>query len=438
MPALLNHLLLTLRLNFRSKMPIIYGYLVPILFLIGFAAVFRSSQPPVIAELGQILTITILGGCCFGMPTAMVAERERGIWRRYRLLPLGTGALVLSNLAARIVLVASAAAIQIILAVLIYKMPLPAHPLQLILAFALVTSAFLGIGLIVTSLAETVPAVQALGQAIFLPMILIGGVGVPLAALPRWAQIAAGFTPGRYSVEVMDAAITGNGLPSAFWSSASLAVIAAASCAAGAALFRWDPSQKFRKKQLLFLAAALAAWALVGVATNSVAGSTHLPRPNGQPTTTLSDAQINAITYDNLPDDNSMITPLIESETDIAPDIRHWMTGFRVTLSNWGPGNQGSDLDRTRNLLNLAAVADLAHFEYEAESPFVIFEKLRADIPKPRLEQSLAYTILHPNEGPVLLDAPILSLDPQSESDVRERSALYAKKFLGRLLGKLG
>jgi len=33
---------------------------------------------------------------CFGMPTAMVADRERGVWRRFRLLPAATGSLVKS------------------------------------------------------------------------------------------------------------------------------------------------------------------------------------------------------------------------------------------------------------------------------------------------------------------------------------------------------
>src|ERR1700733_2371042 len=115
MKGLWSHLVLTLRLNFRSKMPVIYGYLVPVFFLVGFAAVYRGANPPVIGQLGQLLTITALGGACFGMPTAMVNERERGIWRRYLLLPAATGALVISTMMARLVLVVSSALLQIVL-----------------------------------------------------------------------------------------------------------------------------------------------------------------------------------------------------------------------------------------------------------------------------------------------------------------------------------
>ena len=153
--------------------------------------------------MGQILTITILGGACFGLPTALVSEREQGVWRRYRLLPMPVAWLVLSAMIARVFLVASAVLIQIAMARAIYGTPLPTQPGIAVPAFFFVTAAFLALGLLIAALADTVPAVQALGQCIFLPMIMIGGVGVPLAALPDWAQHVAGFMPGRYAVEVL-------------------------------------------------------------------------------------------------------------------------------------------------------------------------------------------------------------------------------------------
>lgn len=440
MRGLLTHLLLTLRLNFRSKMPIIYGYLVPIFFLIGFAAVFRTAHPPLLHELGQLLTITILGGACFGMPTAMVAERERGIWRRFKLLPLSTGSLVFSTMVARLVLVASAAAMQILLAIFIYKMPAPQHPGQLAAAFLFVTFAFLGMGLVIAMLAETVPAVQALGQAIFLPMILIGGVGVPLSALPDWAGIVAGYLPGRYAVAALDSCIFGDGLFSTKFSLIALLVIGCAACLAGANLFRWDAGQQIAAKQRGWIIVALAAWAAVGVTAQlthqspiEVAGISALDYQS------ITDAQIQSITYDELQDDSGMVTPLIQSPEDVSPAVRKWMADFQAQLSTWPPGNIADPVRRTRNLISLAAAADLDRFQYEGEVPYVVFQQLQAQILRPRLEKILAWIILRPGDGTVLLSAPEFGIaGDASESDVRDRTTQYAKKLLGRLLGKLG
>src|ERR1019366_443351 len=167
MKGRIQHFLLTLKLNLRSKQALVYGYLVPIFFLLAFGSVFRSGVPPLLKEIGQLLTISVLGGACFGMPTALVPARERGVWRRYRLLPTGIGQLLAGTVAARFVIIASAAIMQIVLARLIFGTPLPRHPLDLVLAFTIVVFSFLGMGLGIAALAENVPAVQALGQSIF-------------------------------------------------------------------------------------------------------------------------------------------------------------------------------------------------------------------------------------------------------------------------------
>src|SRR5579884_2806968 len=117
---------LTLRLNFAKPEALIYGYVVPVFFLIAFAAVFRGRKPPLLHEMAQLVTISVLGGACFGLPTALVAERERGWWRRYRLLPHAAFPLISSTLLARLILVAGAAVLQIVLAKLLYGSPFPA------------------------------------------------------------------------------------------------------------------------------------------------------------------------------------------------------------------------------------------------------------------------------------------------------------------------
>src|ERR1044072_8351280 len=98
MIGLIAHFRLTLLLNFKNRQALIYGYMVPFFFLIASGSLYRNMTPPLLGQLGQLLTISVLGGCCFGLPTAMVAERERGIWRRFRLLPVATGSLVISTM----------------------------------------------------------------------------------------------------------------------------------------------------------------------------------------------------------------------------------------------------------------------------------------------------------------------------------------------------
>ena len=170
---------------------------------------YRFEQVPLVRHMGELLTVTALGGACFGLPTTMVSERERGVWRRYRLTPVSTATLVSGTVAARYLLLVVAGLLQLVLAMGL-GMPLPRHPFELFLAFTCVAFAFIGLGLVIAMMADNVPAVQALGQCIFLPMLIIGGVAVPLASLPDWAQRLSAFFPGRYAVDALQACVTGN------------------------------------------------------------------------------------------------------------------------------------------------------------------------------------------------------------------------------------
>ncbi len=264
MNGLLQHLRISLRLHFRNKMALIYGYLFPVIFLIAFWVLYRYERVPLARHMGELLTVTILGGACFGLPTTMVSERERGVWRRFRLAPIATGALIMSTVAARYVAVISAGLLQLAIAMGV-GMPLPRHPLELWVAFTFVTFAFLGLGLVIAMLADNVPAVQALGQCIFLPMLIIGGVAVQLSSLPDWALHVSAFFPGRYAVEAMQACVTGSGLAPVRFSLLALTLIGVAGCLAGAKMFRWDAQQRFAARSGKgWVAVAIGAWFAVG------------------------------------------------------------------------------------------------------------------------------------------------------------------------------
>jgi ABC-2 type transport system permease protein len=433
--GLARHFLLTLHLNFRSKQAIIYGYLVPILFLLAFASIFRGDTPPLVPEMGQILTITILGGACFGLPTALVAERERGVWRRYRLLPVGTGALLASTLLARLVIIASAILLQLLLARIAYGTPFPNHPAAFLLAFFFVAFAFLGLGLLVAALADNVPAVQALGQCLFLPMILIGGVGVPLAVLPEWAQRVAGFMPGRYAVDLLQHTIAGpRALTGAAFDFAALVLIGLAAGAIGLKLFRWETARRLDRRERAWVATALATWAAIGAAA-AFTGRLQPPPPPGAAYTAITDAQIAAITYNDLPGDNELVTRLAPPFDVIsARRARPLLDQLRA----WPPGNVGDPGECIRHYVALATVADILADEREAEIARAVFDELQSRFDPDTLRRALAWIILSPNDGTIVQKAPELQIFRHPpERLVRQRLPLYAKKYLARLLGKI-
>jgi ABC-type transport system involved in cytochrome c biogenesis permease component len=490
MTALLAHLGVSLRLHFRNRMALLYGYLFPLIFLVAFYVLYRHEKIPLLRHMGELLTVAVLGGACFGLPTTLVSERERGVWRRYKLSPVPTWAFVASTMVARYLIILSAGLLQLG-AALALGMTFPEHPLSLLVAFTFVAFAFIGLGLVIAALADNVPAVQALGQCIFLPMLIIGGVAVSLAALPLWAQHVSAFFPGRYAVEAIQGAFTGRGITGARFSLLALALVGFAGCLAGAKLFRWDAQQRFaalRGKAWLLL--ALAAWVAVGllaeargriaipvdkeiapptstptapsrttpapatpapgpvapIATAPVVTPTPEPvrplappppAPPEPPWAKLTRADAEALDY-NVPPDNGIVSPFSAPDEEPEDFMKEQVDGVRNKIATWPPGSDGDDLRCIRNLLYIAAVPDAIQMPVERYLPRVVYQHLIDTYPKEKLIKILTYIAQTPEQGMVITDISDLGIEGAAGDPmiVRERAYLYAIKMVARLIGR--
>ena len=494
MSALTEHLRLTLRLHFRNKMALLYGYLFPLIFLVAFWVLYRHEKVPLLRHMGELLTVAVLGGACFGLPTTLVSERERGVWRRYRLTPVPTWAIVTSTVLARYVIVLTAGLLQIGLALAI-GMTMPEHPFDLWVAFTFVSFAFIGLGLVIATLADTVPAVQALGQCIFLPMLIIGGVAVQLASLPLWAQHVSAYFPGRYAVEALQACVTGRGIPGARFSLLALGLVGFAGCLAGAKLFRWDAQQKFASRTgKLWLVPALAAWVAVGLLAEwrgriAVPVDKELPAapvrpatppsgpapavvpPPGPPTVPppatpvpstpppvavtppprtlapppppppwakLTKADTDAIDF-QVPPDHGIVAPFAPPDELPEDFMKDQVEGVRQKIATWPPGTEGDELRCIRNLLYIAAVPDAIQLPVERYMPRVVYEHLLDTYPRDTLVKVLTYIVMNPEAGMVIDDISDLGVEGAAGDPllVRERAYLYAIKYIMRLTGRV-
>jgi ABC-2 type transport system permease protein len=273
MRGLMLQVLLTLKLNGRNPQALVFGYLVPVFFLIAFGSVFGATGDEMQLSLGKVLTIAALGGGCFGLPITLVAERERGVWRRYRLSPVGGGQLLLGVVLARLLLLLSSGALVVVVAMAAYGMPWPAHPAAMFIAYTLTSLSFIGLGLLIAMLATSVGAVQALGQCLFLPMLIIGGVAVPLRLLPDWALTLSRFMPGRHAVSALDHAVLPQLAPGDAWFALLVLVLGGLGCAMAALIaIRWDSEAHVPATSLLALGVAVGTWMVIG----TIAGLWHL------------------------------------------------------------------------------------------------------------------------------------------------------------------
>lgn len=181
-----------------------------------------------------------------------------------------------------------------------------------------------------------------------------------------------------------------------------------------------------------WVAASLMTWAAVGAIAWET-GRLKPVLPDSGAWADITEAQIAEITFDSLPGDHDIVAALAPATLDPAQT-----KGFAAQLASWPRGRLDDPGQSIRNLVSIAAVADLCADPRESQIGRLVFRRIRNGFDPAVARQALAWTILSPDDGQVVTKVPELGLYRHPpERLVRQRSIIYAEKYLGRLLGKI-
>src|SRR6185503_18902312 len=125
----------------------------------------------------------------------------------------------------------------------------------------------------------------------------------------------------------------------------------------------------------------------------------------------ITDKEIASITYEDAEVDSGFVTPLAQDLSNLDDDSKKELEQFGEKLDQWIPGQEKDLVQQLRNWMSLCTFADLGRGLFEAEVPYVIFEKLKREMPREKLAKALAYIILKPDEGKLVLQAPDLGFE---------------------------
>lgn len=224
-----------LQLTVRRGESLLVTIVIPLGLLIFFAS--ASVLPKSTRSIGFLLPGTVslaiisTGMVSLGIATAY--ERYYGVLKLLGATPLPRWALVLSKLAAVLVLELIQIALLVAVAALFYGWRAPASTLQALLAVLLGSAAFAGLGL---AMAGRLRAEMTLGIAngLFLVFLLLGGLFVPLSRLPAGIGAVASLLPAH----ALASALRGAAFASEAW--AVLVIWAVIAPALAAFTFRWE------------------------------------------------------------------------------------------------------------------------------------------------------------------------------------------------------
>jgi imidazolonepropionase-like amidohydrolase/ABC-type multidrug transport system permease subunit len=265
MNAYIAQIRMNLRLTFRDRGVLIFGYVFPLMFLFMFGQLGHADQGSSSQVVNMVLTIGVLGSGFFGAAMRAITERENNILRRFKVAPIDAGPILVSSLVVGLVTYLPLVVIVISLARAMWGMAPIENKVSVFLFLSIGVIAFRAMGGMIASVANSMQEGQILVQMFYMPMLLLGGATIPLTVMPTWLQTASQFLPStHFSMGMKGIFQRHESIMDNMSAVGALLLTAVLGTFLGVKLFRWDKEEKLRPSAKFWLVAVLAPFLALG------------------------------------------------------------------------------------------------------------------------------------------------------------------------------
>lgn len=237
-----------IKIFMREPMGAFGTIVVPLLLflVLGRFANNRLTPPsPVVSSFSRagvpvLVSILIAVSAVLSLVTIISIYREGGILKRLRATPLRPQTILTAHVVVKLLLTA-ATLLLMFLAGQRYLPPGVHAPLfSFTIALLITTWSILSIGFLIASIVPTARFAQPIGAVILYPMIVLSGLFMPIASLPKGFQAVARALPFTYAVRLLQGIWNGDGWWAHGSDVAALAAVFLVCTALSAKVFRWE------------------------------------------------------------------------------------------------------------------------------------------------------------------------------------------------------
>ncbi|MFG3547275.1 ABC transporter permease [Streptomyces sp. NPDC047725] len=202
-----------LRQTLRSRFAMLFGVLMPLLYLLFFGPLLtglplggEGSSWQVLVP-GLLLQLGLFGALFAGF--MIIVENGQGVVERMRVTPVSRLALLLGRVL-RDTTVFVFQAVLLVLTALVMGLRAPLAGVLVGFGFvALLTVSLASLSYAVAMKVRTPQEFGPLINAVSMPSMLLSGLMLPMSLAPRWLDVLSHFVPFRYMVDAMRDAYTG-------------------------------------------------------------------------------------------------------------------------------------------------------------------------------------------------------------------------------------
>jgi ABC-2 type transport system permease protein len=201
------------RMFWRNPTAAFFGFLLPLLLLAMFGAVFSGEQDQLDVVVPGIAGMSVMAATFVALAYNLTFLRERGILKRLRGTPLPSSAYLAGIAANAIANTALQVAVVIVAGRAFFGIPWPGDWLALLVFLAAGVVCFTSLGVALSHAIPNFDSAPAYVNAVFLPVIFISGVFYDEDNAPEFLRWIAEALPLKHLIDGLSGAmVSGEGL----------------------------------------------------------------------------------------------------------------------------------------------------------------------------------------------------------------------------------
>ena len=229
------------RMFWRNPTAAFFGFLLPLLLLAMFGAVFAGEQEQLDVVVPGIAGMSVMAATFVALAYNLVFLRERGILKRLRGTPLPSSAYLAGIAANAVMNTVLQVAVVIVAGRAFFGIPWPGDWFSLLVFLAAGVVCFAALGVALSHAIPNSESAPAYVNAVFLPMIMLAGVFYDDEDAPAVLRDLAEAMPLKHLIDGLSGAmVNGEGLADHMVGLVALLVWAAVGVVLAVRGFSWE------------------------------------------------------------------------------------------------------------------------------------------------------------------------------------------------------